>query len=129
MVKATDGNFYGTTENGGADSSGTIFKITPAGVLTTIHESSPFSAQPMGITQGSDGIFYGTCRGSGFPLPFGGYSAYGNVFSITAAGEYSVLVNFYGEEEFGTKGRYPLCALVEGPDGNFYGTTSRGGSG
>lgn len=37
LVQATDGNFYGTTLNGGAPGPGTVFKITPSGTLTTLY--------------------------------------------------------------------------------------------
>jgi uncharacterized repeat protein (TIGR03803 family) len=37
LVQATNGNLYGTTEGGGANSDGTVFKITPSGTLTTVH--------------------------------------------------------------------------------------------
>ena len=126
MVKAADGHFYGTTEDGGSDGVGTAFRVDQVGTLTTLHEFTPFAAHPVGIMEGTDGIFYGTCRGSGFPL-FGGSTAYGNIFKINAAGEYTTLVNFYGAEDFGAKGKHPLSGLTEGPDGLLYGTTSAGG--
>ena len=37
LVEGSDGNFYGTTQGGGAFSSGTVFRVTPAGVLTVVH--------------------------------------------------------------------------------------------
>jgi|HubBroStandDraft_1064217.scaffolds.fasta_scaffold45278_4 uncharacterized repeat protein (TIGR03803 family) len=37
LIQATDGNFYGTTVEGGAMGDGTVFKITPSGTLTTLH--------------------------------------------------------------------------------------------
>ncbi len=71
LVQASDGNFYGTTVNGGAYNLGTIFQITPAGTLTTLHSfcagypcddgSSPYST----LAQSSDGKFYGTTYGDG----------------------------------------------------------------
>jgi uncharacterized repeat protein (TIGR03803 family) len=69
LVLGTDGNFYGTAEYGGANGSGTVFKITSGGVLTLVYT----------FTGGDDGA-------------------------------------------------YPNSALVQGTDGNFYGTTSSGGA-
>jgi uncharacterized repeat protein (TIGR03803 family) len=63
-VQATDGNFYGTTEAGGANSYGTVYKITPSGTLTTL---DAVSGQPWApLVQGTDGNFYGTtiCGGT-----------------------------------------------------------------
>jgi uncharacterized repeat protein (TIGR03803 family) len=62
LMQATDGNFYGTTLHGTGNAVGTIFEITPAGALTTIHKfagtggANPYS----GVTQAADGKFYGT---------------------------------------------------------------------
>ncbi len=36
LVQGSDGNFYGTTTYGGPNGGGTVFKMTPAGVLTTL---------------------------------------------------------------------------------------------
>lgn len=58
LIQATDGNFYGTTELGGAtstqapDGAGTVFKITPAGKLSTLYS---FCGQP----NCADGMFPG----------------------------------------------------------------------
>ena len=40
QIQATDGNLYGTTPIGGAYDDGTVFRITPSGVLTTLHVST-----------------------------------------------------------------------------------------
>ena len=89
LVQATDGNFYGTTEYGGtsgncgADRCGTIFKITPAGTLTTLHSfDGTDGAAPYGaLIQATDGNFYGTTEGGNSG---GHYDVYGTVFSLTA---------------------------------------------
>ena len=67
LVQATDGKFYGTTTYGGDADDGTIFKINPAGKLTTLYNfdwssgASPYS----GLLQATDGAFYGTTGGGG----------------------------------------------------------------
>jgi uncharacterized repeat protein (TIGR03803 family) len=113
LVRATDGNFYGTTSGGGANSNGTVFRISPSGALTTIHSFCSQSGcadgtNPTGaLIQAKDGNLYGTTES-------------GSVFKITRSGTLTTLG--------GTGGEYPLAALVQGSDGNFYGTTSRGGT-
>jgi uncharacterized repeat protein (TIGR03803 family) len=65
LVQGTDGNFHATTFYGGARNHGTVFKITPAGTLTTLHNIDPNGAGPNGLIQATDGNFYGTTRGAG----------------------------------------------------------------
>src|SRR5579862_2971624 len=63
VIQASDGNFYGTTEYGGAYGYGTVFQITPSGTLTTLHSfDDTDGAYPNfeGLIQASDGNFYGT---------------------------------------------------------------------
>ncbi|MDB6173895.1 MAG: 3-carboxymuconate cyclase [Chthoniobacteraceae bacterium] len=117
LIEGTDGNFYGTTNSGGANSNaGTVFKLTPGGAFTTLvsftGSGSPFSA----LTQGSDGNIYGTTF-------FGGAKKCGTVFKVTPKGVLTTLVEFSANGAI-NKGGNPLGALVEGSDGNFYGTTS-----
>jgi uncharacterized repeat protein (TIGR03803 family) len=119
LVEGSDGIFYGTTSRGGASNTGTVFKISSAGTLTTLYS---FTAGADGATpeaelvQGTDGLFYGTAL-------FGGSNNNGTVFQISSNGVFTALHSFTG-----TDGATPEAALVEGSDGNFYGTTSRGGA-
>jgi uncharacterized repeat protein (TIGR03803 family) len=130
LALGTDENFYGTTAYGGASASckfgcGTIFRITPAGVLTTTHSfDATDGAYPnAALIQASDGNFYGTAA-------FGGDSSSyctagcGTVFKITSEGTFTTVYRFRGGD-----GAQPMAALVEGSDGNLYGTTQYGGSG
>ena len=121
LVQGTDGNFYGTTGYGGATTCtygcGTIFKITPAGTLTTLHSFDYTDGEyPLGggLVQATDGNFYGTTSE--------GANGYGTVFKITPTGTLTTLHSFHV-----TDGAYPE-ALVQATDGNFYGTTSFGGT-
>ena len=122
LVQGTDGNLYGTTSQGGAHNYGTIFRISPSGSFTNLYSFTNGSdgATPYaGLVQGSDGNFYGTTSGSG-----SGPSADGTVFRISPSGTYTSLYSFAGPPNDGY-GAY--AGLVQGSDGNFYGTT--GGSG
>ena len=118
LVQATDGNFYGTTEEGGANRYGTVFTITPSGVLTTLFSfDETDGAYPVaGLVQATDGNFYGTTSD-------GGANGDGTIFNITPAGALTTLHNFDD-----TDGEFPVAGLVQGTNGNFYGTTSKGGA-
>jgi uncharacterized repeat protein (TIGR03803 family) len=142
MIQGSDGYFYGTTYGGGANTAfglggGTVFRVTPAGIETVLHSfsgagivaGSTDGAAPISLMQGSDGNFYGTTEtGGAYYVPFGGQ---GVVFKLTAAGAESVLYSFAGggavsgSTDSGSPGQDPL---VEGSDGNFYGTASNGGT-
>ena len=122
LVQGVDGNFYGTTAVDGANGHGTVFKITPAGTLTTIYS---FCAQSncadgiypyAGLAQDSKGNFYGTTSA-------GGANGDGSVFTITAAGALTTLHSFDS-----TDGATPYAGLLLAGDGNFYGTTGAGGA-
>jgi uncharacterized repeat protein (TIGR03803 family) len=126
VVQGTDGNFYGTTELGGANNSspcfyagcGTVFKITPTGTLITLHNfngSDGYDSQS-GLLQASDGNFYGTTT-AGPP------GVYGTIFKITAEGTLTTVHHFTGADGVG-----PWGQLIQSSDGNLYGTTYGGGS-
>ncbi len=120
LLQGTDGNLYGTTYEGGANGyTGTVFKITIGGTLTTLYsfcsQSNCGDGQwPYGaLIQGIDGNFYGTTA-------YGGASNfYGTVFKITPSGTLTTLHSFDNSE-----GGYPLAGLLQTADGNLYGTTS-----
>jgi uncharacterized repeat protein (TIGR03803 family) len=119
-IEGTDGNFYGTAVAGGPVSAGTIYKITPSGTFTLLHsfDNSHGSYPAAPLVQGTDGNFYGTAAFGGSP------SSYGVVYKITASGQFTVLYNFDQ-----TNGEEPIGPLIQGSDGNFYGTTFTGGPG
>ena len=119
LIQGFDGNFYGTTSGGGTDGSGIIYKITPAGVLTILRSltgGTQGSYPVAGLVQGSNSNFYGVAYHDGLN---GG----GTAFKITPAGTLTVLHSFGA----GSDGEEPAGALVLAKDGNFYGTTYRGG--
>ena len=125
LVLATDGNFYGTTEvGGGASYSGTVFKMTPDGTLTTLHSfcSVPVQcvdgAQPdAALIQARNGNLYGTTQNGGT----NGTGA-GTVFKITRAGKLTTIYSFCSQPNC-ADGGYPNASLVQGSNGAFYGTT------
>jgi uncharacterized repeat protein (TIGR03803 family) len=120
LVQGSDGNFYGTTQDGGTYSYGTVFRISPGASYTNLYSfggSPPDGKGPVaGLVQGSDGNFYGTTY-------FGGLTGVGAVFRISLSGTYTNLYSFgYSPDGFN-----PFAGLVQGSDGNFYGTTYFGG--
>ena len=118
LVQGSDGNFYGTTQYGGTDGSGTVFSLTTNGLLSTLVSfDTGNGAEPSAaLAQGSDGNFYGTTQA-------GGIYQNGTIFKITPGGQLTTLVSFDG-----ANGAEPAGALVQGTDGNFYGTTQDGGT-
>ena len=116
LVQGSDGNFYGTTFGGGPYGVGTVFRISSSSTFTNLYSftggSDGLSPQA-GLVQGSDGNFYGTTL-------YGGDFFSGNVFAITSLGIFTNLYSFTG----GSDGLSPQAALVQGSDGNFYGTTA-----
>jgi uncharacterized repeat protein (TIGR03803 family) len=122
LIQATDGHFYGTTTNGGANLFGTIFRITAGGTVTTLYSfNNADGAQPeAGLIQATDGNFYGTTLG-------GGANSAGTVFKITAEGALTTLYSFCSKAEC-ADGIGPESGLIQASDGNFYGTTYEGGA-
>jgi len=118
LIQAKDGNFYGTTEAGGINNAGTVFKITAGGVLTTLHKfnyndgANPYAA----LLQATDGNFYGTTES-------GGAHILGTVFRMTPGGTLTTLHSFNS-----TDGSSPEASLIQAADGNFYSTTYNGGT-
>jgi uncharacterized repeat protein (TIGR03803 family) len=130
LVQGSDGNFYGTTGDGGTYSHGTVFRISPSGSCTSLYSfAGPPSdgASPLaGLVQGNDGNFYGTTYTGGTNASSA--FAEGTVFRISPSGSETVLYSFGSSPN---DGQNPQVSLVQGSDGNFYGTTytSQGGHG
>ena len=119
LVQGADGNFYGTTPQGGTSNAGTVFQVTPAGALTLLYSftgAGDGGYPSAGLIQGTDGNFYGTTSQ-------GGAANAGTVFQMTPIGSLTILYSFMG-----TDGAYPYAGVIQGTDGNLYGTTSQGGA-
>jgi uncharacterized repeat protein (TIGR03803 family) len=126
LVQGGDGNLYGTTQQGGTNNNGTVFQISTNGAYTGLHSftggldgATPWA----GLVQGSDGDFYGTTySGGAYTNQYGG--GQGTVFKISANGMLATLYSFTGTNDGGN----PQAGLVQGADGNLYGTTYSGGA-
>ncbi|HEY6273839.1 MAG TPA: choice-of-anchor tandem repeat GloVer-containing protein [Terriglobales bacterium] len=128
LVQGADGNFYGTTISGGPEKDGAVFRITPQGILTTIHyfHGTDGSDPQDALVLGTDGNFYGTTYSGGDVNACNGFGC-GTLFRITPAGALTTLYSFCSQAAC-ADGALP-GGLVQGSDGNFYGTTYLGGSG
>lgn len=128
LIQATDGNFYGTTQSGGTNGDGTVFKITPSGTLTTLYsfcsqaDCADGEDPEAGLVQATDGNFYGTTQSGGTTQGSGG-----TIFRITPSGTLTTLYRFCSQGGC-TDGESPESALIQATDGNFYGTTYNGGA-
>ncbi|MGD0437302.1 MAG: choice-of-anchor tandem repeat GloVer-containing protein [Bryobacteraceae bacterium] len=116
LLQANDGNFYGITPNGGSIGNGTIFKLTPAGQLTTLYNLvTPDIQAP--LIQAMDGNLYGTTGG-------GGNRSDGTIFEFSTAGNF---ITLYAPPANNSLGVEPNAPLVQGQDGSLYGTMYAGG--
>jgi uncharacterized repeat protein (TIGR03803 family) len=123
LVQGADGNLYGTAYLGGANDRGAVFKLTPAGVLTTYHSFDGSDGQNPagGLVLGNSGNLLGTAYvGGAYGQDMNGY---GTVFKISPDGNFSTLQSFNG-----TDGQNPEAGVALGNDGDCYGTTRLGGS-
>jgi len=119
LIQATDGELYGITWAGTLSNNGTVFKITPGGQLATLHSfDGGDGSQPMGrLVQATDGNFYGATL----------YGYGSHIFRITPSGTLTTLYVFCATYPC-TDGDQPYAGMVQGTDGNFYGTLHSGGA-
>lgn len=119
VVEGPDGNFYGTTQTDGNAGRGTVFRMTPAGTVSTLVNFTGLNGHApwtVGLTLDRDGNLNGTTE-------YGGSGGRGTVFKVTLTGTLTTLVNFNN-----TNGSSPR-GLTTGSDGNLYGTTVTSTSG
>ena len=122
LIQANDGALYGTTDFGGTNNDGSVFKITTNG--NTYAELHAFAGVPdglspfAGVIQGNDGALYGTTE-------LGGVSNNGTVYKLNLDGSsYQVIANFNSFQD----GSILYGSLVQGPGNVLYGTASHGGA-
>ncbi len=122
LVMDSAGNLYGTTYEGGANSLGTVFKITASGTESILHSFGASATDGQtpnaGLIMDDAGNFYGTTEK-------GGASGLGTVFKISASGTESVLYSFGANA---TDGQTPCAGLIMDNAGSLYGTTENGGA-
>ena len=121
-IQGSDGNFYGTASRSNTSGMyGSVYKITPSNKFSTLHDFvDTDGANPDApLLQASNGMFYGVTK-SGGSSPAGA----GNLFHITSSGVFNVLFTFNGND-----GNNAVAPLIQGSDGNFYGTAVNGGMG
>jgi uncharacterized repeat protein (TIGR03803 family) len=125
LVQAGDGNFYGACNEGGAHSSGTIWRISPSGsfqLLYSVNGTTDGQFPGNALSLGTDGKLYGSTQYQGVN---GGPGTGGTIFQFTTAGNYSVLFSFTGGS--GASGSFPNTILTQDTNGLFYGVTAVGG--
>jgi uncharacterized repeat protein (TIGR03803 family) len=122
LVQGIDGNLYGTTSLGGSYGVGTAFGMSATGELTTLHSFALADGEEPGapLALSADGNFYGTTS-------FGGAHGGGNFYEVGPDGTFKKLYGFCAPGCSGST--LPTAGLVQGSDGNFYGTTLSGGDG
>jgi uncharacterized repeat protein (TIGR03803 family) len=124
VIPANDGALYGTTVRGGDKAAGTIFVLARDGtgyrVLRTLGQTSDDAKSPAAaLTEGTDGLLYGTTRE-------GGSGGRGTVFAIHKDGSgFTILHAFTGTRGDGNR---PVAALICSQDAALYGTTRLGGT-
>jgi uncharacterized repeat protein (TIGR03803 family) len=144
LIEGTDGNLYGVATAGGANGTGTVFRMSRDGTAfqtlhvfgaitstvasgLTVNADGATSSAP--LVQGADGLFYGTSA-------LGGANGRGVVFRLAFDGTGFQVLHVFPEATAdattgllkNSEGAVPLAGLVDGHDGFFYGVASQGGA-
>jgi uncharacterized repeat protein (TIGR03803 family) len=131
LVQGNNGMFYGTTNGGGAKGDGgTVFSMTAGGVLKTLYDFQSLTGYSpyAGLVHGTDGDFYGAASAGGGRKVCGeGGALCGTIFKMTPHGTLTTLYTFCLASNC-SDGNGPYATLIQGSDGNFYGTTTYGGA-
>ena len=123
-----DGDFYGTTVQGGKAGDGTAYRMDTSGNITILRSfndgtiSGDGSGPNGGLWLAKDGYFYGTTQTGGDYT--NSNPTEGTFFRMTSDGAVTILHSFATS----TDGAEPLAGVIEATDGNFYGTTYKGGT-
>jgi uncharacterized repeat protein (TIGR03803 family) len=123
LVEGKDGSFYFLGVAGDDRDLNAVFKATPSGTVVLVTQFTERDGiEPTGLLMASDGNLYGT-----FMNDARSTSAFacGSIFKLTTSGNLTTLHLFVGGDE----GSGPSTGLIQGRDGNFYGTTQFGGAG
>lgn len=124
LLQGADESLYGTAQTGGPSGGGTVFKVAPDGSFSVLHNFD--STNPAGgsspngsLIRDVAGNLYGTTRS-------GGTWNGGTLFKLTPQGIFTVIASF--GDGTGRAGYSPSHGVIQGGDGNWYGTTDYGGS-
>jgi uncharacterized repeat protein (TIGR03803 family) len=127
LILDAAGNFYGTTEMGGAYANGTVFKLDTTGTLTVLYSfagGADGSGPASSVTRDAAGNIYGTTYyGGGGPCNDGMGVGCGTVFELDTNGTETVLHSFTGAD-----GANPHASVMRDPAGNLLGATLFGGA-
>ena len=120
VIMDKSGNLYGTTQLGGVNNMGTVFKLSANGTETLLHsfaEDGGDGFWPFGeLIMDKSGNLYGTTAQ-------GGANSAGMVFKLGTDETETILYSFAG----GSDGAYPYAGMIMDAKGNLYGTTVQGG--
>ena len=119
LMQYSNGVFYGAAESGGSDDDGEVFRLSGSVVANTYSfTGGTDGVEPVaGLVKGADGYLYGTAL-------YGGSNEFGSVFKLTTAGKLTTIYEFTE----GDDGGFPLAGVIQGSDGNLYGTTEEAGA-
>jgi uncharacterized repeat protein (TIGR03803 family) len=113
LLQASDGNLYGATTSGGANGTGTIYRLSLGGAYTPLYTFPKGSVYaPTALIEASDGNLYGATIGT-----------YSVLFRVSRSGQYTLMHNMNGYADGQCQ-----CLLTQGSDGVIYGTAMLGGT-